>query len=111
MLDRKVVKEFHVDFTKAVAQLEKQYGVNITLGTISFSSTELRAKMTARVGERVVKATSSDFRVGDIVTIRHKKVDPTWEHEVIKVNSKNIKVKHLDSGALLNVSSGLLVKK
>ena len=114
MLNRQKVQDFRVDFEKAVAQLEKDYGVAISLGTIRFSFNELRAKMTARVGEKVVRATREDFQVGDIVKINHKKIDPNDQFRIEKINSKNIKVKGLDGlGArdrILSVSPGLLVK-
>ena len=48
--------------------------------------------MKAEKGEKIVRATKDDFKVGDIVGITHKKVNPNDEFEVIKINSKNIKV-------------------
>ena len=56
MLDRQKVKNFRNDFQNAVQQLEKEYGVQISLGTIRFDQNELRAKMTAQVGERSSKS-------------------------------------------------------
>ena len=44
-MTKQEVQNFRVDFQNAVLQLEKQYGVNINLGTISYNSEELRAKM------------------------------------------------------------------
>ena len=38
----------------------------------------------------------SSFRVGDIVGINHKKIDPKQNFRVIKINSKNIKVQASD---------------
>ena len=114
MLNRQKVQDFRVDFEKAVAQLEKDYGVAISLGTIRFDSNELRAKMTARVGEATPRASREDFQVGDIVKINHKKINPNDQFRIEKINSKNIKVKGLDGlGArdrILSVSPGLLVK-
>ena len=111
MLNRQKVQDFRVDFEKAVTQLEKDYGVAISLGTIRFSSSELRAKMTARVGEKVVRATREDFQVGDTVKINHKKVDPKAQFRIEKIMSKNIKVMALDgSKSMIKVSPGLLVK-
>ena len=114
MLNRQKVQDFRVDFEKAVAQLEKDYGVAISLGTIRFDSNELRGKMIARVGEKAVRATREDFQVGDIVKINHKKIDPNDQFRIEKINLKNIKVKGLDGlGArdrILSVSPGLLVK-
>ena len=109
MFNRQNVKEFRSDFQKAVEKLEKQYSCNISLGTISFDGSELRSKMTARKGERIVKATKDDFKVGDIVGINHKKVNPNDTFTIVKINNKNIKVKG-DSG-MINVSPSLLVKK
>ena len=56
------VSKFRDDFEKAVEGLEKQYGCVIELGTIRYESNQLRAKMTARIGEKIEKLTSSDFR-------------------------------------------------
>ncbi|MDC0539905.1 hypothetical protein OAO15_00180 [bacterium] len=56
------------------------------------------------------------FRVGDIVGINHKKIDPKQNFRVIKINSKNIKVQASDVGdgrigGQYTVSPSLLVKK
>ena len=56
------------------------------------------------------------FRVGDIVGINHKKMDPKQNFRVIKINSKNIKVQASDVGdgrigGIYTVSPGLLVKR
>ena len=111
MLNKQKVQTFRGDFEKAVAQLEKDYGVTISLGTIRFDSNELRTKMTARVGKKVVKATREDFQVGDIVKINHKKVDSNAQFRVDKINNKNIKVVSLDGRkAEYSVSPGLLIK-
>ena len=116
MLNKQKVQEFRGEFQKAVEQLEKDFGVAISLGAISFNSNELRAKMTAKVGSPVVRATKNDFQVGDIVGINHKKVNSNDEFEIIKINNKNIKVKAINVGdgrigGMINVSPSLLVKK
>jgi hypothetical protein len=41
-MTEKEVLNFRDDFQKAVAQLEKQYGVNIGLGPIRFDKNSLR---------------------------------------------------------------------
>ena len=110
MFNRQNVKGFRSDFQLAVAKLEEQYGCNISLGTISFDGSELRCKMTARKGEKVVKATKDDFQIGDIVGINHKKVSPNDTFTIYKINSKNIGVKGAN-GAMMRVSPSLLVKK
>ena len=116
MFNKQNVREFRSDFQQAVAQLEKDYGVNISLGNISFNGQELRSKMTAQKGEQIIRAKKDDFKVGDIVGINHKKVNSNDEFEIIKINNKNIKVKAINVGdgrigGLINVTPGLLVKK
>lgn len=110
MLNKQKIKGFRGDFAKAVAQLEKDYGVAISLGTIRFDAQELRAKLTAKVGEAAPKASKDDFNVGDVVFIVHKKVDPVKTFEIIKINSKNIKVRDRDTNQLFTVSPSLLKK-
>jgi hypothetical protein len=115
-MTKQEVKLFRGDFQKAVAQLEEQYGVNISLGTIRYDVNGLSAKMKAEKGEKIVRATKADFQVGDIVGINHKKVNSNDEFEILKINAKNIKVQKINVGdgrvgALMNVSPGLLVKK
>ena len=110
------VQTFRGDFQKAVAQLEAQYGVNISLGTIRFDVNGLSAKMKAEKGEKIIRATRADFTIGDIVGINHKKVNPNQEFEIIKINSKNIKVKAINVGVgqvggLFTVTPSLLIKK
>ena len=109
-MTKQEVKTFRGDFQKAVAQLEEQYGVNISLGTIRFDANELRAKMTARKGEVVEKATQDNFRVGDTVKINHPKVDPKDQFRVIKIMSKNIKLERINGNGLVRVSPLFLVK-
>ena len=116
MLNKQKVQGFRGDFAKAVAQLEKDYGVTISLGTIRFDAQELRAKMTAKVGDAPLKASKDDFQIGDVVGINHKKVSPNDEFKIIKINNKNIKVQAINVGdgrigGLINVSPSLLVKK
>ena len=58
----------------------------------------------------------SSFRIGDVVSINHKKMDPKRNFRIIKVNNKNIKVQASDVtdgrvGGTYTVSPGLLVKK
>jgi hypothetical protein len=110
MFNRQNIKEFRSDFQLAVAKLEEQYGCNISLGTISFDDNELKSKMTARKGEKVVKATKDDFQIGDIVFINHKKIANTRTFEILKINNKNIKVRDRDNNSLLTVSPSLLSK-
>jgi hypothetical protein len=107
MLNKQKVKGFRSDFEKAVAQLEKDYGVAISLGTIRFDAQELRAKMTAKVGDAPVKALKDDFQIGDVVGINHKKVSPNDEFKIIKTCSigfvPHLPRKYTNSSSLLQV--------
>jgi len=109
-MTKQEVKLFRGDFQKAVAQLEEQYGVNISLGTIRYDVNGLSAKMKAEKGEKIVRATKDDFKVGDVVGINHKKVNPNDTFIIVKINIKNIGVKGAN-GQMMRVSPSLLVKK
>ena len=110
-MTKQEVKNFRGDFQNAVAQLEKQYGVNINLGTISYNSEELRAKMTAKKGERIETLSKDDFRIGDRVSINHRKMDPNKQFRIVKINNKNIKVQSVDTDlSNYTVSPSLLIK-
>ena len=110
MINKQKVQEFRNEFQKAVEQLEKDFGVAISLGTISFNANELRGKMTARIGIAQPKLSASDFSVGDVVFINHKKIANTKTFEILKINNKNIKVRDRDDNSLLTVSPSLLKK-
>jgi len=115
-MTKQEVQQFRNDFQKAVEQLEKQYGMNIRLGTIRFDVNGLSGKMTAEKGEKIIRATKNDFEVGDIVGVNHKKISPTQEFEVIKINSKNVKVIAINVGGgriggVYSVTPSLLIKK
>jgi len=109
-LTKAKVQNFRDDFQKAVANLEKDYGVNISLGTIRYDSDGLRATMKAQVGAAKARLGRDDFQVGDVVFIMHKKVDPIRTFEIIKINNKNIKVRDRDNNQMINVSPSLLKK-
>ena len=98
------VGKFRDDFEKAVEKLEKQYGCVIELGTIRYESNQLRAKMTAKIGEKIEKLTSSDFTVGEIVFMNHPKVPNTETFEILKINNKNIKLRSRDTNQTFSAS-------
>ena len=117
-MTKQEVQKFRGDFQQAVAQLEKQYGVNVSLGTIRFDVNGLSAKMKAEKGEQIIRATKDDFQVGDIVGINHKKVNKNDEFKINKINGKTITVEKINvsngrigAGGQMRVSPGLLVKK
>tara|TARA_R100001443_G_scaffold101322_1_gene109146 strand:- start:492 stop:770 length:279 start_codon:yes stop_codon:yes gene_type:complete len=54
----------------------------------------------------------SEFRVGDIVGINHKKIPSSVDFRITKINNKNIKVQGVDDlFSVYTVSPSLLVKK
>ena len=109
--DKTTVGQFRVDFQNAIAGLEAKYGVNISLGTLTYDEGEVRGKMTATKGEKTVKPKINEFKIGDIVTIDHKTVDPKRQYRVIKINKKSMKVINLNNKFnIVKVSPGLLVK-
>ena len=110
--DKITVGQFRNDFQNAVAELEKKYKVNISLGTLTYDGGEVRGKMTARKGDKkLVKATINEFKIGDIVTIDHKTVDPKKQYSIVKINKKSIKVVNLNNRFnVVKVSPGLLIK-
>ena len=108
MLNKQKVQEFRGEFLKSVEQLEKDFGVVISLGTTSFNADELRAKITARVGDSTQISSRNDFKVGDIVGINHKKINSERRFKIDKINSKNIKVSELEGYAMMTVSPSLL---
>ena len=115
-MTKQEVQKFRGDFQQAVAQLEKQYGVNVSLGTIRFDVNGLSAKMKAEKGEKIIRATSDDFQVGDIVGINHKKINKNDDFKINKINGKTITVEMIKGvsgrvGAQMRVSPSLLVKK
>jgi len=115
-MTKQEVQAFRGDFQKAVAQLEEQYGVNISLGTIRFDVNGLSTKMKAEKGDKIIRATKNDFQVGDIVGINHKSVNENDEFKILKISGKTIKVEKLNPGegrigAQMGVSPSLLFKK
>ena len=50
----------------------------------------------------------ADLNVGTIVRINHKKINPTDQFRVTKINRKNIKVQKLNSNAVYTVTPSLL---
>ena len=110
-MTRQEVQQFRADFQNAVAQLENQYGVNIGLGTIRFDQDGLRATMKAEKGDKIEHLDKNDFKVGDIVGINHKKVNPKDQFRITKIMTKNIKVEKLNGLGIIKVSPSLLVKK
>ena len=112
-LNRQTVQSIHSEIQDLLAPLQEKYGITISLGNVRYDSSELRIKLTARVGKSSPRLSRNDFNVGDVVGIKSPKIDPNDDFEVIKINSKNIKVHKLGSvnRGIYNVSPGLLIKK
>ena len=108
------VKNFRNDFENAVAELQKKYGVNISTGTIRYTDSELRFKVTARKGKVVEKLTKDAFKVGDEVIINHKSAIGK-KFIVEKIMTKNIRVRQINIpnghiAGIVRVSPSLLEK-
>ena len=110
--DKTTVSQFRNDFQNAIAGLEAKYKVNISLGTLTYDEGEVRGKMTARKGDKkLVKPQIHEFKVGDVVTINHKTVNPKTQFKIVKKNRKTLKVQNLNNKFnIVKVSPGLLVK-
>lgn len=104
------VSNFRNDFQNAVEKLQKKYGVIINAGTIRYTQDELRFKVTAKKGEVTKKLTKGDFKLGDIVTINHKRIAPSRKFKVTKIMTKNIQVEGIDQVGTFTVSPHLLEK-
>ena len=111
-LNRQTVQSIHSEIQDLLAPLQEKYGITISLGNVRYDSSELRTKLTARIGKAAPRLSKNDFNVGDVVGIKSPKVDPNDKFEVIKINNKNIKVHKLGSEnrGIYNVSPGLLIK-
>ena len=90
-MTKQEVKSFRGDFQKAVAQLEAQYGVRISLGTIRFDDNGLRTKMEAVKGDAIEVFDKDDFIVGETVKINHKKVLDNRIDIVLSITYENNK--------------------
>ena len=105
------VKSFRTDFEKAVAQLEKHYGVSISLGTIRFSDNELRAKMTATKNSGIIvkRLNKNELSIGDSVSVKHPKVNPDWVFRVVAKKTKNVVIE--GNYQRYTINPNLIVKK
>jgi dsDNA-specific endonuclease/ATPase MutS2 len=103
------VKNFRNDFENAVKELQNKYGVNISIGAIRYSDSELRFKVTARKGKVAPKLTKEAFQVGDKVKINHKSANGK-EWLIEKIMTKNIRVSEIGGIGMVRVSPSLLEK-
>ena len=110
-LNRQTVQSIHSEIQDLLAPLQEKYGIAISLGSVRFTTNELRTKLTARIGKATPRLSKNDFRIGDIVGINDKSIDANDRFEIIKINNKNIKVKETDGRhTIYSVSPGLLIK-
>lgn len=62
MITKETCKNFRKDFEKAMKELESKYEISIKLGSISYSSTDFSAKVTANVtGEEANEKEKTEF--------------------------------------------------
>ena len=95
-INKTTLKEFRVDFAKAVKDLEKQYGVHMKIGAITYEESQFRGKLTVNTGEAALKpvrkVSGNIFSIGDKVNILHKTVNPNDVFTVTKVNRLSVKL-------------------
>ena len=112
-MTKQQVQQFRFEFQNSVKELEANFGVRISLGTIRFDESGLRAKMEAVKGDTVEVFDKDDFSVGETVKINHKKVDSNDQFRIVKINSKNVVVEKINVNGIagtIRVSPSLLVK-
>jgi hypothetical protein len=111
-MTRTEIKNIKADFDKMIIEFATKNKINVSTGNITFNDVEMRFKIT--MSSKSVKTTvptpSSDFKVGDYVTVNHIKINKSDIFEVIKVNRKKIKIKD-GSGQVFIVSPSILAKK
>ena len=115
-MTRDEVSRFRFDFEKVTKQLEEEYGVLISLGTIRYDKDGLSAKMTAvkpNHHQLTMRENSgkTSFKVGDTVGIDSTKVSSDSSFIVLKVNIKNLKVRQVGGTNEYRVSPSLCFKK
>ena len=71
-------------------------------------SKEQQDRLISEIKHLQLEKTKCDVYVGSIVKINHKKVNPTTQFKVIKVNRKSAKVKELNGNQSYDVSIVLL---
>ena len=111
-MTRTEIKNIKADFDKMMFEFASKHKINVSTGNITFNDVEMRFKITmsSKSSKPAVSTPSSDFKVGDYVTVNHNKIDPNMVFEVIKVNRKKIKIQN-SNNQIFNASASLLVKK
>ena len=111
-MTRTEIKNIKAEFDKMLDSFATKHVLKIQTGNIIFNDVNMRFKitMTDAFAAPKVSKPSEGFSAGDFVTVNHNKVNKSDIFEVIKVNSKNIKIKD-GSGQIFIVSPSILVKK
>ena len=94
-MNSQIVKDFRKEYMNAVKALESKFGITISVGTITYTNTELRFKSTCKLKSSTTHVVNPSIRlkVGDIVRIDHKRFKSTDEFIVTKVNNKTVIVR------------------
>jgi len=69
---------------------------------------DLQDRFISEIKEQQRENAKADLNVGTIVRINHKKISPTDQFRVTKINRKNIKVQKLNGNAIYTVTPSLL---
>ena len=68
----------------------------------------LQDRFISEIKEQQRENAKADLNVGTIVRINHKKINPTDQFRITKINRKNIKVQKLNGSAVYTVTPSLL---
>jgi hypothetical protein len=78
------------------------------MAMISDLPKDLQDRFISEIKEQQRENAKADLDVGTIVRINHKKINPTDQFRVTKINRKNIKVQKLNGNAIYTVTPSLL---
>jgi len=78
------------------------------MAMVTSLSKEQQDRFISEIKEQQRQNAKADLDVGTIVRINHKKINPTDQFRVTKINRKNIKVQKLNGNAIYTVTPSLL---
>lgn len=69
---------------------------------------DLQDRFISEIKEQQRQAVVNELNVGTIVKINHKKISPTDQFRITKINRKNVKCQKLNSSIIYTVTPSLL---
>lgn len=103
IIDRDMLGDFRKDLDISFARLDKKYGIQLSIGRITFTPTSFRTRLEATTGEGIKEELTvsvvnmyQDLPIGSIVTIKSR------QYKVIGYNpsapKNNVKLSRLPDG-------------